>query len=79
MSRFVKDNFVDRRNSTNLRLARSKMAKPTYFLTNCAIIFGLVFHRLSKIYVPLTFFMQHLLRGITILFAQSNLTHFESF
>ena len=32
------------------------MAKPTYFLTNCAIIFGLVFHRLCKIYVTLTFF-----------------------
>ena len=56
MQRFVKDNFVDRRNSTNLPLAGSKMAKYTYFLTNCSIVFGWVFHRLCKIYVPLTFF-----------------------
>ena len=29
-------------------LARGKMAKPSYFLTNCAIVFGWVFHRLCK-------------------------------
>ena len=46
MERFVKDNFVDRRNSTNLSLNRSKMSKPTYILRNCAIVFGWVFHRL---------------------------------
>ena len=56
MSRFVKDNFVDRRISTNLHLSRSKMAKPTYFLTSCAIGFGWLFHRLCEIYDPLTFF-----------------------
>ena len=27
------------------------MAKPTYSLTNCAIVFGWGFHRLCKIYV----------------------------
>ena len=48
MYRFVKDNFEYRRNSTNLSLTRSKMAKPTYFLRNCAIVFGWVFHRLCK-------------------------------
>ena len=55
----MKDNFVDRRNSTNLRLARSKMSKskPTYFSINCAIVFGWAFHRLREIYIPLTFSM----------------------
>lgn len=54
--KFVKDNFVDHRNSTNLPLARSKMVKPTYFLTNCTIVFGSIFHRLCKIFVPITLF-----------------------
>ena len=54
---------MDRRNSTNLSLTRSKMAEPTYFLRNCAFVFGWVFHRLCKIeslrttfYAPLLFF-----------------------
>ena len=58
----------------------SKMAKPTYVLTNCAIVFGWVLHRLCKIYIPLTFFTnitQYFLRAITILFAQSNFTRLE--
>ena len=71
MKRFVKDNFVDRRNSINLSLTRSKAAESTYFLGNCAIVFGWVFHRLcnnlrpfnvlyesssSTFYAPLLFF-----------------------
>ena len=71
MKRFVKDNFVDRRNSINLSLTRSKTAESTYFLGNCAIVFGWVFHRLcnnlrpfnvlyesssSTFYAPLLFF-----------------------
>ena len=47
------------------------MTKPTYFLTNCAIIFGWVFHRLCKIYVPLTFF--------TNLYAVFFMRHYHSF
>ena len=35
------------------------MAKPTYVLTNCAIVFGWVLHRLCKIYIPLMFFTNH--------------------
>ena len=31
-----------------ISLARSKMVKSTYFLRNCAIVFGWVFHRLCK-------------------------------
>ena len=54
MERFVKDNFFDRRNSTNLSLARSKMAKHTYFLRDCANGFGWVFHRLCKNLRPLS-------------------------
>ena len=33
-----------------------KLSNPLTFLTNCAIVFGGVFHRVCKIYVPLTFF-----------------------
>ena len=56
MLRFVKDNFVDHRNSTNLSLTRGKMAEPTYFYRNCAIVFGWVFHRPCKSLRPFTFF-----------------------
>ena len=52
------------------------MAKPTYFLTNCALVFGWVFHRLSKIYVPLKFFTN---LYAVFFYAQSNLTHLEFF
>ena len=77
MKRFVKDNFVDRRNSINLSLTRSKMAEPTHFLRNCAIVFGWVFHRLCKnlrpfnvlyessrstFYAPLLFFSHNVIQ-----------------
>ena len=77
---FVKDNFFDRRNSTNLSLARSKMAKRTYFLRDCAIGFGWGFHRPCKnlcLFTLFTNFMQYFLRASTILFAQLDYSRLE--
>ena len=52
------------------------MAKPTYFLRNCAIVFGWVFHRLCKNLRPFNVLYEYLrsvfLRVIAILFAQSD-------
>ena len=77
MKRFLKENFVDRRNSINLSLTWSKMAEPTNFLRNCAIVFGWVFHRLCKnlhpfnvlyessrstFYAPLLFFSHNVIQ-----------------
>ena len=48
--------FVDRRNSINLSLTRSKMAEPTYFLGNSQLFLVRFFPDYVIIYVPLMFF-----------------------
>ena len=57
------------------------MAEPTYFLRNCAIVFGWIFHRLCKSLRPCNVLYESLrstfLRAITILFAQSDFSCLE--
>ena len=90
--RWVPLNFVDRHNSINLSLTRSKMAEPTYFLRNCALVFCWVFHRLCKnlrpfnvlyeslrntLYAPLLFFSHNQIFLFGILLVSTWKTYFH--
>ena len=58
------------------------MAKPTYFLTNCAIAlvgFFIDCVKFTSLQCSLRIFTQYFLRAITILFAQSNFMRLEFF